>query len=156
MLRFIHTNFLTHVMSKVSSQSGLAKVQSLYTLQLELYKVLDGQITKDDKKEAMECAKKFSKLLQEVDWRYMGGEDVYDELLTMHREVIDRLKKLPTSAVQKKTQESKAKGARPKSKGSSKAKATRKKPVAKKKVVTKKKVTVAKKVTKKKLTKKKR
>ncbi|MBU2259401.1 hypothetical protein KKC44_02230 [Patescibacteria group bacterium] len=76
------------------SQDELTKVQNLYVMQMELWKVLDGRVRSPDKvKEARKCLNNFKSLLKDVDWKYMGGEDVYSELMRLASEADAKLKK---------------------------------------------------------------
>ncbi|HCI03667.1 MAG: hypothetical protein QF755_00940 [Candidatus Peribacteraceae bacterium] len=78
----------------MSPQDELAKVQNLYLMQMDVWKVLDGRIRSPQKvEEARKCIRQFKKLLKEVDWKYMGGEDVYIELKQMAEEADVKLKK---------------------------------------------------------------
>ena len=89
--------FFTNTIMK--KQTGLSKVQTLYVLQVELWKLLDGDLSdKEKKQEAQKYYKDFSKLLSEVDWEYMGGQDVYDSLKLMKDEAG---RKLQTKQVKK-------------------------------------------------------
>ncbi len=78
------------------SQSALAKVHDLYVMQIELWKHLrEGNFQKaDQRKETQKCLKQFSRLLDQVDWHYMGGEDVLAELRTMRGEVSAKLRNI--------------------------------------------------------------
>jgi len=64
-------------------------------MQMDVWKVLDGRVRSESKvEEARKCLRQFKKLLKEVDWRYMGGEDVYCELVKMAEEADVKLKKV--------------------------------------------------------------
>ena len=78
------------------SQSALAKVQDLYLMQIELWKHLrEGNFQKaDQRKQTQKCLRQFSKLLDQVDWHYMGGEDVLESLHAMRGEVSARLRNI--------------------------------------------------------------
>ncbi|MDP7247243.1 MAG: hypothetical protein QF741_01310 [Candidatus Peribacteraceae bacterium] len=79
----------------MSPQDELTKVQNLYLMQMDVWKVLDGRIRSPQKvEEARKCIRQFKKLLKEVDWKYMGGEDVYNELRQMADEADMELKKI--------------------------------------------------------------
>ena len=78
---------------KSTSSSGLATVQSLYVVQLELTELVEGGLrSADDIKEAKKQLRKFSQLLKDADWRYMGGEDVYESLQKIRDDVAKRVK----------------------------------------------------------------
>ena len=71
-------------MPTTTTSSGLKAVQDLYILQMELWKILDGRVrSPEGVKSARKTLLEFSKLLKQVDWRYMGGEDVYQALEEM-------------------------------------------------------------------------
>jgi hypothetical protein len=75
------------------SESALTKVQDLYTMQLHLWDVLDTQeLTPEQRDEARKHLRAFSTLLRQADRGIMGGEDVYDTLKHMEREVSEKLK----------------------------------------------------------------
>ncbi|ALM10432.1 MAG TPA: hypothetical protein DEB30_01505 [Candidatus Peribacter riflensis] len=78
------------------SQSALSKVHDLYAMQIELWKHLrEGNFQKaDQRKQTQKCLKQFSRLLDEVDWHYMGGEDVLVELRTMRGEISAQLRNI--------------------------------------------------------------
>ena len=76
-------------------QDELTKVQNLYVMQIEIWKVLDGRVRSPQKiEEARKCLRQFKSLLKDVDWKYMGGEDVYDELKKMAGEADAKLRNL--------------------------------------------------------------
>ncbi|MFH1444026.1 MAG: hypothetical protein ABIG34_01395 [Candidatus Peregrinibacteria bacterium] len=78
------------------SQSALAKVHDLYVIQIELWKHLsDGNFQNEKRrKETQKCLKQFSRLLDQVDWHYMGGEDILAELKVMRGEVSAKLRNI--------------------------------------------------------------
>ncbi|MEI8229627.1 MAG: hypothetical protein WCG83_00635 [Candidatus Peregrinibacteria bacterium] len=86
------------------STSALAKVHDLYAMQIELWKRLRvGNFQNPTRrKETQKCLRKFSQLLGEVDWRYMGGEDVLEGLEGMKSEVSARLRNIRQRKVAKK------------------------------------------------------
>lgn len=69
--------------------SALAKVQSLYIKQLELWDFLEGK--EADTTKAQQTLKEFTSLLKEVDPQYMGGEDVLQTLEWIPGEVKKKL-----------------------------------------------------------------
>ena len=79
-----------------ATQSALAKVHDLYVIQIELWKHLsEGNFqNKTRRQETQRCLRQFSKLLDQVDWHYMGGEDVLAELKTMRSEVSAKLRNI--------------------------------------------------------------
>ncbi len=81
-------------------QTGLAKVQHLYVMQIELMKLFAEDLKDPTKrKEARKCLTEFSKLLKEADWRYMGGEDVYDALHMIQKEFAAKLNRSTGSRI---------------------------------------------------------
>jgi len=78
------------------SQSALSKVHDLYVMQIELWKHLrEGNFQKaDQRKQTQKCLRQFSRLLDQVDWHYMGGEDVLASLHAMRGEVSARLRNI--------------------------------------------------------------
>ncbi|MCA9370430.1 MAG: hypothetical protein KC680_00530 [Candidatus Peregrinibacteria bacterium] len=77
-------------------ESALAKVQSLYLMQVELWNFLDDKDADASKvKTAQKTLQEFKTLLKEVDWQYMGGEDVLASLQWIPGEVNQKLKKAP-------------------------------------------------------------
>lgn len=74
-------------------ESALAKVQSLYLMQVELWNFLDDSEADAEKaKIVKKTLQEFSGLLKEVDWQYMGGEDVLETLQWIPGEVNKKLK----------------------------------------------------------------
>lgn len=71
-------------------QSALSKVQNLYVMQVKLWDFLEEKNT--DAGEVQKILKEYNTLLKEVDPQYMGGEDVYETLLCIPREVNQKLK----------------------------------------------------------------
>lgn len=78
------------------SQNALAKVHDLYVMQIELWKHLsEGNFGNEKRrKETQKCLRQFSRLLDAVDWHYMGGEDVLTELKAMRHEVSAKLRNI--------------------------------------------------------------
>lgn len=75
-----------------TADSALAKVQSLYMLQAQLWNVLEAKnLSPNARIEAKKNLKEFSSLLRSADWRVMGGEDVYVALKEVQTEVSRKL-----------------------------------------------------------------
>ncbi|MFA6259381.1 MAG: hypothetical protein WCX29_02110 [Candidatus Peribacteraceae bacterium] len=75
------------------TQKELALVQDLYLLQVDLQqKLQSGVQDPKERKEARKQAKEFSAMLQQVDWRCMGGEDVLQSLRETEQEVMQKLR----------------------------------------------------------------
>jgi hypothetical protein len=72
-------------------------------MQIELWKHLcEGNFRNEkQRRETQKCLRQFSRLLDEVDWHYMGGEDVLAELTMMRGEVSARLRDIRRKARQK-------------------------------------------------------
>ena len=77
---------------------ALQTVQQLYILQVQLFNVLDMDLSDPNaRKEAKQTTKEFETLLKDADWRYMGGQDVYEELRKLPVEVNAKLKSSPVA-----------------------------------------------------------
>jgi hypothetical protein len=75
------------------AESALAKVQTLYVLQVHLWNVLDAKnLSPAQRQDARKQLKEFASLLRKADWQIMGGEDVFTALKQMEREVSQKLK----------------------------------------------------------------
>ncbi|HLD32625.1 MAG TPA: hypothetical protein VJB10_03490 [Candidatus Peribacteraceae bacterium] len=80
-------------MANTKQASGLATVQNLYLMQMELIGFLQGGIRSEGQaKEAKQCLRQFAVLLDEADPRYMGGEDVVATLQGIREEMSARLR----------------------------------------------------------------
>lgn len=76
-----------------ASKHSLEQVHTLYTLQLDLWKILDAELKHPEEvKQASRQVKTFRTLLSQVDWRYMGGQDIVDDLNQMYIEAQSKLK----------------------------------------------------------------
>lgn len=85
-------------MSSKKSQSALSKVQSLYVMQVELWNFLDDKEADTEKaKTVQKTLKEFNTLLKEVDWQYMGDEEVLKTLQSIPQEVNKKLKLKPSA-----------------------------------------------------------
>lgn len=79
-------------------KSGLALVQNLYVLQIELAKFLQRDThDADEEKKAKQDFKEFSSLMSEAKKKdvqaYMGGEDVFEALEELRSEFAVQMKK---------------------------------------------------------------
>lgn len=84
------------------TELALETVQQLYLLQMQLFNVLDMDLSDPNlRKEAKKQTKEFETLLKDADWRYMGGMDVYEELQKLPQEVNAKLKSSPVSEREK-------------------------------------------------------
>ena len=76
--------------------SALEKVQDLYLMQVELWNFLDDEkIDAEQRKNIERTLREFKQLLREVDWHYMGGEDVLQTLTWIPQEVSLKLRHAP-------------------------------------------------------------
>lgn len=74
-------------------ESPLSKIQTLYLMQVELCDFLEAKEVDATKlKTAQKTLKEFKELLKEADWRYMGGEDVLENMQWIPKEVNEKLK----------------------------------------------------------------
>ncbi|MBM3230875.1 hypothetical protein FJZ28_00950 [Candidatus Peregrinibacteria bacterium] len=79
-----------------AKETALAKVQDLYLIQCELWNFLDAeQVDAERMKTAEKMLRDFRRLLKEVDWHYMGGEDVLQSMSWIPQEVSQKLKRAP-------------------------------------------------------------
>lgn len=116
------------------TKSDIAVVQNLYLLQIDLYKFLKSDLTDpEERKEARKQMKEFATLLKQADWRYMGGEDVLDNLQQIQKEIAAKINSAPRAK-----RASQAKVSKPK-KIVKKKTSTKNKSVTKKKTIKKKK-----------------
>ncbi len=73
--------------------SALDRVHTLYVLQVKLLQRLrmdltDPALQRETRREIQE----FKEVLKDADWRYMGGEDVYEALQNLPVEVTEKLR----------------------------------------------------------------
>lgn len=87
MVRNLHTKNM-----KLSSQD-LALVQQLYLMQVDMHQLIKSDLSIQEKREAKQRAREFSKLLKKADWQYMGGEDVLESLRETEEAVAQKLAK---------------------------------------------------------------
>jgi hypothetical protein len=84
----------------MKNSQGLAVVQNLYLLQIDLQKYLRSDLSDPAaRREAQERMKEFSSLLKQADWRYMGGEDVLTSLHNMEQEIRQKIVASPKKIV---------------------------------------------------------
>lgn len=117
-----HDNTFTPI-SMTQSDRALERVQNLYLLQTKLITSLDADL-RDPllRKEVRSTMKEFQQLLDQVDWRYMGGEDVLESLRQLPSEVVLKMKKSPIESVAKRVARRAAKKPQPKKRPSLKKK----------------------------------
>jgi hypothetical protein len=87
---------------------ALQNVHNLYVLQFQLIDALDQDLSDPKKrKEVRESMKQFTELLDVVDHRYMGGEDVLVSLQRLPQELTERLKSSPVAVSRMKSKKKK-------------------------------------------------
>jgi hypothetical protein len=75
------------------SDAAMERVHNLYMMQCILLDMLAQDLRDPDmRKEAQSTVREFKKLLDQADWRYMGGEDVLESLKTIPSEMTQKLK----------------------------------------------------------------
>jgi len=100
-ITFTHISMSTPTRTS-KSDLALERVQNLYVLQTKLLSSLDSDLGDPDaRRDVREAMRSFEKLLNVVDWRYMGGMDVYDALLKLPAEVTLKLKASPVTSVRR-------------------------------------------------------
>ena len=74
------------------AEAALDLVQNLYLMQEEVFRIIEGNIRGNDKKEAAKHVKAFRSLLKKADWHYMGGQDVWEELSKLAQEAWSKVR----------------------------------------------------------------
>ena len=75
------------------ADTALAHIHHLYVMQLEILDLLDQELnTPEARKRARAQIKEFQRLLRLADARYMGGEDVWEALKSLPKELEHKLK----------------------------------------------------------------
>ena len=88
-----HIQPFKQIPMSATNQAGLATVQTLYLMQIDLAQYLRyGIKTGNQMEKARKQLSDFRKFLKEADWKYMGGEDVYQELCAIQEEVAAKIK----------------------------------------------------------------
>jgi hypothetical protein len=81
-----------------NADRALDRVHNLYLLQTKLLTSLESDLRDPDaRKEVRTAMREFEKLLNVVDWRYMGGMDVFDSLVKLPAEIILKLRTSPVA-----------------------------------------------------------
>jgi hypothetical protein len=84
------------------ADQALEKVQHLYLVQTDLIRALEMDLSDPRaRKDVREKMKEFDQLLNQVDYRYMGGEDVIEGLKSLSTEMVVKLKTTPVAAPKK-------------------------------------------------------
>ncbi len=86
---FLHTICLTfHNTHMPQGDGALNTIWNLYSLQEALCGFLAGDLRDPAvRREARKTTQEFDALLAHADWRYMGGQDVYEELQNLSQEM---------------------------------------------------------------------
>ncbi len=85
------------------SEAALEKVHTLYILQTKFITSLEGGIRSSTLREELRGdVRRFQRLLNQADWRYMGGMDVMDSLRELHGEVKAKLDVTSTKNIKNK------------------------------------------------------
>ncbi|MSR87190.1 hypothetical protein EXS70_03400 [Candidatus Peribacteria bacterium] len=78
---------------KNKADSALQHVHNLYLMQFKMLDLLSQDLLSPEaRKEARENMKQFQQLLRKADYRYMGGEDVWQALKKLPTEIELKLK----------------------------------------------------------------
>ena len=78
--------------SRSKADTALEHIHNLYMVQLQILDMLDQKLnTPASRKEARASIKEFQKLLRMADARYMGGEDVWEALKSLPKELEQKL-----------------------------------------------------------------
>ncbi len=82
-----------HTPMTSKADNALEHVHNLYLMQFKMLDLLQQDLqTPEARREARENMKEFQSLLRKADWRYMGGEDVWEALKTLPKEMDTKLK----------------------------------------------------------------
>lgn len=75
------------------ADAALERVHNLYMMQCILLDMLAQDLRDPNmRRQAQSTVREFKKLLDQADWRYMGGEDVLESLKTIPVEMHAKLK----------------------------------------------------------------
>jgi len=97
---------------------ALERVQNLYIVQTRLIKLLESDLRDPViRKETQASIKEFQNLLSKADWRYMGGEEVWESLKMLPRDALAMLRASPASMRHLKAEVATAKTLKLKAKG---------------------------------------
>ncbi len=81
-----------------SVDRALERVQDLYTVQTRLIKLLESDLSDPViRKQTHASLREFQALLNRVDQRYMGGEEVWASLMSLPSDVMSLLRHSPVS-----------------------------------------------------------
>lgn len=94
---------ITFPNTHMHTDRALEKVQTLYVMQIQLLDLLDRDLSDPVvRKEVKSHMKQFQTLLAQADWRYMGGEDVWEALKSLPQEMARKLKESSLSTTRTK------------------------------------------------------
>lgn len=75
------------------ADTALEHIHTLYLMQIKILDLLDQELsTSEARRTARAEIKEFQRLLRLADWRYMGGEDVWESLKALPVELEQKLK----------------------------------------------------------------
>lgn len=75
------------------ADTALEHVHNLYVMQLQILDLLNQELnTPEARRQARAQIKEFQHLLRLADARYMGGEDVWEALKSLPKELEEKLK----------------------------------------------------------------
>ncbi len=84
--------------STSSVDRALERVQDLYVVQTRLIKLLESDLSDPViRRQTHASLKEFQALLNRVDQRYMGGEEVWASLMSLPSDVMSLLRRSPVS-----------------------------------------------------------
>lgn len=79
--------------TQTKTDRALENVQNLYLVQFQLLDLLESDLRDPQvRKEVRAQMKKFEELLSKADWRYMGGQDVWETLKALPDEMSRKLR----------------------------------------------------------------
>ncbi len=74
------------------ADTALEHIHTLYLMQLNILDLLDQELnTPEARRTARAEIKEFQRLLGLADWRYMGGEDVWEALKALPKELEEKI-----------------------------------------------------------------
>ena len=74
------------------ADTALEHIHNLYVMQMQILDLLDQELnTPEARRQARAQIKEFQRLLRLADARYMGGEDVWESLKTLPKELEQKL-----------------------------------------------------------------
>ena len=84
-------------------ERAMERVHKLYIMQITLLDLLECDLANPTiRKQIRKTMREFEELLSEVDWRYMGGEDIVESLKSIPVEIDQKLKENTKRVMKKK------------------------------------------------------